>query len=332
MHGLRTIIAVLTIIATNVDAYSFDSRLHSSGYDLTDPIGIDAGDTLKVNNCAENVAMQTFEFGLAPNKSGRHDWQINLISGTDTLNLSLTKTDSNFGDIDHSEGIRLVVCRNNEEIFNDTFTGNVSTDRRPNYLRADIFPDGIDLSLGHSQLRLAARLPFASFYNQAEITSLSDASVVRRLAAYMAAPSIRGSEFNSIDDVNDAISRCKHPIAGIWEEFDESFDTESALIGGDYTIAIVPRAASGAGTTTSDADKTMQILYIGGGKTNSKAWEPLMIKGTLKPTPFYSNFDLEWIDAVGNVICDGANAYVDENLLVLDFPLLNARIRFARKH
>ncbi len=333
MHIPRTIIvAVLMIVSTNADVYSFDSRLQSSGYDLTDPIRIDAGDTLTINNCSENVAMQTFEFGIAPKKSGRHAWQINLTSVTDTLNLSLTKTDSNFGDIDHSEGIRLIVRRNNAEIFDRTFTDNVSTDSRPNYLRADIFPDGIDLSLGHNQLRLAARLPFASFYNKADITSFSEAFVIRRVIAHRPAPTIFRSEFNSLDDVNSAISHCKHPIAGIWEEFDESFDTESALIGGDYTIAIVPCAASDDGIPTPDADKKMRILYIGGGRINSKVWKPLFIKGTLNPTPFYSNFDLEWIDAVGNVISEGANAYVENNLLVIDFPLLNARIRFVRKH
>lgn len=317
----RLIAAMLTLIAISFNVRAIDSRLNSRGYDLTEPVVIAAGDTLMLTNINENVAMQTFEVGLAPRKSGHHKWQMNLISATDTLSLSIDKTDSNFGDFDHTEGIRIIVRRNNELIDDITVTENISTDARPNYLRADLFPDGIDLSLGHSTLRLATRLPFSSFYSRAEIISETDATVTRRLAAYRPAPRIVRSAYASQEEINEAISQCNHPIAGIWKKFDETFDTTSALIGGNYTIAIVPAPDSG---------NMMQIIYLDGGITNDKAWEHMMIKGTLSPTPFYSNFDVEWIDALGNEISEGANALVENNLLVIDFPLINARIRFAR--
>lgn len=317
----RTVIASIALSAACLSASSIDSRLHSRGFDLTEHVAIASGDTLSFNNNAENVAMQTFEVGLAPNKSGHHTWRLNLISPSDTLRLSLDKTDSNFGDFDHTEGIRLIVKRNDDIIGDRTITENISTDSRANYLRADIFPDGIDLSLGHNTLRLVARVPFFTFYDRAEIISSADATVTRRLAAYRPAPKIIRSSFNSIEEINDAITRCAHPIAGIWKRFDETFDTATAFIGGNYTIAIVP---------APDSPDKMQIIYLGGSTINDKAWEPMMIKGTLTPTPFYSNFDVEWIDSLGNETGDGANALVENNLLIIDFPLLNARIRFAR--
>lgn len=117
---------------------------------------------------------------------------------------------------------------------------------------------------------------------------------------------------------------------GMWQFLDR--DTESSLAepGGRYILAVVKhRAAEGASDTV---EPDYDIIYMGGGVANRRAWEPGMIKGHLWRTSFAGHYRAEWIDADMEPM-DGetfADLTADGAILSVNFPLYRSTIRFER--
>jgi hypothetical protein len=111
-----------------------------------------------------------------------------------------------------------------------------------------------------------------------------------------------------------------HPTVGEWHYLDRETDDNRARLGGKYILYVVPSAGR------------YLILYGGGAVVNAEAWEPMMIKGELKPTRFESHYDLVWYDSMMEPMDDECYATVDdEGVLTLQFPLSRSRMRFYRK-
>jgi hypothetical protein len=108
-------------------------------------------------------------------------------------------------------------------------------------------------------------------------------------------------------------------LEGQWVYLDRDTDTDKALPGGEYRLAIV-RSGSG-----------YDILYMEGARTCASEWKCGMLKGRLMPTAFDGHFLLEWYDAEGYPA--GRENYAtleNPSLLSMSFPLLDSMLRFSR--
>ncbi len=106
---------------------------------------------------------------------------------------------------------------------------------------------------------------------------------------------------------------------GTWQYLDRETDDSRARSGGSYSLAIVN---NGTG---------YDLLYLGGARVNGAEWKPLMLKGTLIPTPFENHYNLIWYDSTMTLVEDESYAtFSEEGILSLEFPLHKSRMRFYR--
>lgn len=108
----------------------------------------------------------------------------------------------------------------------------------------------------------------------------------------------------------------KHEIdAGrMWTFLDREGDSRLAVVGGQYVLSQVG----------------LELIYVGGAKTNPNDWKFGMVKGRLVPTGFDGYYKLQWFDATGRELSGENYAEVDSDLgtLKLTFPQLKTSVRF----
>ena len=108
------------------------------------------------------------------------------------------------------------------------------------------------------------------------------------------------------------------PIEGYWIYLDRSTDDRFFELGGKYTIAIIKE------------DAGYNVLYVDGAELYSGYWIPYMSKGRLSETPFVGHFDLEWHDAMKNIIDDETYAVLSDFVLTFHFPIQKSQVRFRK--
>lgn len=295
------------------------------GIDDCNPSRINCGDTATFINKATDVAKQTFEFGISSDK--RPDFSIILTPAdpaASTLTLTVRKVDSNFGDFDHEEALLLNLYADDRLCEEIRLSKDVSFSPAPNFYRIEALPEGVYFSAADEAPLMIASAPFTGFFAKADVTSRSgNIALTRKVVSYVPAKKMTMTSFATLDEIAEALESCRGDnMAGIWEYIDEATDPDAASIGGKYTIAIIPEPPGGS---------RYLIVYIDGAATSKKQWLTGMLKGTLWPTPFQSNFNLSWVDSEGDELSDGCDARIEGNLLTLDFPLLKSQIRFGRK-
>ncbi len=98
-----------------------------------------------------------------------------------------------------------------------------------------------------------------------------------------------------------------------WEYLDRINDPRTAIVGGEYILAQVG----------------LDLVYIGGARTNPSYWKTGMLKGTLKPTGYEGYYKLKWYDSTGREMPGENFAEHDKNtgVLKLTFSELGASIR-----
>lgn len=111
-------------------------------------------------------------------------------------------------------------------------------------------------------------------------------------------------------------------VCGQWHYLDRITESTNVRLGGEYDLAITP-SANGSG---------WDIFYLGGAQTDAPRWQSGVLKGRLTPTGFTSHWDLQWISANGLPLITEAYATLsdDGRILTLDFPTLEARLRFSK--
>lgn len=100
----------------------------------------------------------------------------------------------------------------------------------------------------------------------------------------------------------------------MWTFLDREGDSRLAVVGGQYRLSQIG----------------MELIYVGGAKTNPNDWKPGMVKGRLIPTGFDGYYKLQWFDATGRELSGENYAEVDSDLgtLKLTFPQLKTSVRF----
>ena len=134
-------------------------------------------------------------------------------------------------------------------------------------------------------------------------------------------PTTKVAEFADADQLMEYMKTNEDEHEGIWRYLDRDLNEKYASLGGRYTIATVSRGAD-----------EYDILYLSGADTNEAVWQPLSLKGTLRPTIFKGNYDMRWIGSDGQEHTDDTNAQFtdDGSILILRFPALDTQLRFSR--
>ncbi|MBD5224642.1 MAG: hypothetical protein HDS68_01575 [Bacteroidales bacterium] len=121
--------------------------------------------------------------------------------------------------------------------------------------------------------------------------------------------------------------------AGQWRFLDRDTDSRWAEPGGRYRLAIVPHDS----LMVADAPQCdgripeYDVIYIGGATTNSRRWEPGMVKAHLYATPFAGHYDVVWFDALFEDMGEEVTAdLTDGAVLSFRFPIYKSMLRFAR--
>lgn len=143
--------------------------------------------------------------------------------------------------------------------------------------------------------------------------------VLRSDLRYLPLPPPAFSLFSDREKLTRYLERSSDSREGIWTYLDRKTDPRKANPAGRYTIAIV-----------RSGDDSYSIVYISG--SGNESWKPMRIKGTLRPSGFTDNFDMEWICDDGTLYNDDTNASFTTSGRILEcrFPALEATLRFRK--
>lgn len=134
-------------------------------------------------------------------------------------------------------------------------------------------------------------------------------------------PGLQQGDITPALTVDEVVSRLKHTrskVEGMWMIYDRQLDDRTLRPGGDYKLAVV-----------RDGDRYL-VVYLDGASRRADRWEPGMVKGVLRPTPFKNVFNLEWLDAGGRKLKGDAKAELDDDLLRIYLPAYNSDFRLRR--
>lgn len=134
---------------------------------------------------------------------------------------------------------------------------------------------------------------------------------------------VGASECRDITALWASLDGRKTDLPGIYSLFDYVQDDSYAVVGGNYRVALTP----------SDSIGEYALVYLGGARTLSDCWRPGMRKGHLRPTPFANLFDVEWVDAEGDVMAHDVQAEFDplSQTLTVQFPYQGSSLRFRKE-
>lgn len=130
----------------------------------------------------------------------------------------------------------------------------------------------------------------------------------------MAAPVYTREELTAAAEESD------DPVTGYWMPFDRSLEEDLLRMGGDYTLALMPREEGG-----------YDIIYVAGAAVNAPLWREGMKKGELLPTPFTGVYDTRWTDASGRVLERDIKTQMESpSMLSIQFPYQNSVLRLRK--
>ena len=120
------------------------------------------------------------------------------------------------------------------------------------------------------------------------------------------------------EDIDRIISEnTSDPYVGYWRYLDRITDDKLFMLGGKYTIIILP-----------DGNGNYEVLYNSGANIYTRYWQPFMKKGMLESTPFFNHYDLHWYSADKKYFFDESYASLSEGILTMYFPIQKSSIRF----
>ena len=183
-------------------------------------------------------------------------------------------------------------------------------------------PDGASVSFGGDAASTALPVDFA-LTPPGRIGYTSDAELkeLRNTVYYRAMKEPETAPFANVEALKEHIASSNDPLETFWTYLDRDTKPEKALLGGTYTLA-----------TVAEGNGSYIIVYIDGATNGRQHWQPLRIKGRLRPTGFANHYSLEWLDAAGRDTGreNSADLLLDTTVLRLNFPLHEATLRLTR--
>lgn len=312
-----TLLLVILAIPIQASAYIGDY----DGIISLDHVSIKAGESYSFPCRGIDVERQRIEVGIHANATGKIDWSLSLNDTIDnrTILINLRRTEHNKYDFDHDESIVLTLSVDGNQLLKKDFGHILPISKTPIFLRAQLNGNSIDLWAGAKLLEYAGNVPFDGFADTAKITSRYDITLDRSYNLFVPVPDIPQICPDEAA-ISELLSRCKDSRCGIWDFFDEEVETEIALKGGRYKVALLPSESGG-----------YDVIYISGAAVDSSRWNAGALKGHLTPTPFADTFTLYWIDSQGKKIDDMTPyATIEGAIMSFVFPIQKAKFRFVK--
>ncbi|MCM1354867.1 MAG: hypothetical protein NC212_00505 [Staphylococcus sp.] len=258
----------------------------------------------------------------------RHYWGADIISGRDTIRVTLRHGNSSFGDIFDRRENHLSVVTGENVLFNKDISNFESSSGVYNTLRLEIDLCGgnLNLSGGGRKVEDICSLPLPNMADgvpAVELWSRGELSLSTLFSEASFSPEcVFATRWSNEPQLSEYLMTSTDPLEGYWQYLDRENDPQYARLGGRYMLALVKSDES-----AGDYD----IVYIGGAETMRDRWKPYMLKGRLKQTVFLNHYDLMWIDSTFEPITQDIHASVtDGAILTLSFPLLKTTLRFSR--
>lgn len=127
--------------------------------------------------------------------------------------------------------------------------------------------------------------------------------------------------WNDRDFLNEYLEAAPNNSEGYWQLLDRSLEESLLRMGGDYKFALV-RSQDG-----------YDLIYLEGAKTNNSKWQRGMVKARLRPSGIKNIYNVEWIDAMLNLMQNDIKAQIEEdNLITISFPYQSSQIRLIKTH
>lgn len=280
----------------------------------------------------DSIKSLTIEARLSVSKNKERDgvskarWRVvwNYVSTQNYDFVELTWENSNFGDIYDCRQAILSIGRVRDGVYNVFKTKKIN--------------DGVNLSTGFNSIMIEIDSGYLNLFvgdkqlkyiDTYEVGALLGSfcglvSSVEAKASNFIVEMIPNKEHRLQTSYNDEnliarFSSSATEYEGFWSYLDRDIDLDYARLGGKYRLALVKN------------NDGYLIIYIDGADTNKNKWINGMIKGVLKSTIFKNHYDLIWYDSTFDVIDSEANAFIENSILTLNFPLYKSSIRLFKE-
>ena len=300
------------------------SKAYIGDYDgmvVINPIELKQGDIFSFNCDGADVECQRIEVGIHPAVTGKTDWTLILETEEHSIAFNTRKVERNRYDFDHDESIEITMSMDGQMLWSKDFGRQLPITRSPIYLRAQLNGKEITIAVGDGMLDIVGKVEYHGFVDKASVTSEYDIVVNRHSYLYIPKPEIPQIYADECA-IREALRECNDVRCSIWEYFDEDVETDIAVKGGRYKVALLPSETGG-----------YDIIYMSGAEIEPHRWCTGALKGHLIPTPFVDTYNLQWIDSAGKRIDDlTPYATIEGAIMSLVFPIQNAKFRFVHSN
>ncbi|MDE7458828.1 MAG: hypothetical protein K2M77_08170 [Muribaculaceae bacterium] len=322
MNKLRLCYAVL-VLTLSLSAAS--REIYNSPAVAVTP-GVIAADTLPSSFNALDYHLRI----EIPRNISDASWRVNLVYSDSTSTVIDARREGSAHD-DSFYGAPISVSVNNyaaDGTFNGGSDYEIIKDIDPVIdgwsLLLTLNPDDTDLTCSLGQRSPLLTFPVAADNLRYITASTAGKLKLARLSVFCdETDSLRSSVVNNLGQLETILASSENPAEGLWRYLDRDTDLRRINLGADYMLA-----------TVCAPDGTIEILYLGhGGRMSAdlNRWQPLMLKGRLKPTVFINHYDLIWYDAFGSKIVNETSADItDGAILKINFPLHGGSVRFQK--
>lgn len=238
-------------------------------------------------------------------------------------------TEAHFGDYIDRPGVTLRIDRFNadgssENLTTRRLTKNIDSDRCHNTLAAEIdcTSGDVEILAGNDMPEPVAHLqiPRDEACLGTGIVAIGSPTFDLIVSERITDPTTELMTEWTTESLSRYFAGTHDGTEGFWKYLDRDNDPRYCRPGGTYTLAFV-----------ADNNGGYDIIYIDGAETSASLWREGMIKGHLEPTRFKNHYNVRWIDASLNEICDESSATIEQGAIVrFDFPMLKTAIRFSK--
>lgn len=280
----------------------------------------------------DSIKSLTIEARLSVSKNKERDgvskarWRVvwNYVSTQNYDFVELTWENTNFGDIYDCRQAILSIGRVRggvDYVFKTKkINDGVNLSTGSNSIMIEVDSGYLNLFVGDKQLKYIDTYEVGALLGSfCGVVSSVEAKVSNFIVEMIPNKERRLQTSYSEQDLIAKFSSSATEYEGFWSYLDRDIDLDYARLGGKYRLALVKN------------NDGYLIIYIDGADTNKNKWSKGMIKGVLKSTIFKNHYDLIWYDSTFDVIDSEANAFIENSILTLNFPLYKSSIRLFKE-
>ncbi len=244
-------------------------------------------------------------------KGNKGEWRLN-IADTDgrQIVLEVKRADINPGDFDHTPCFRITAIADGQKLASEDVTSSINTAGGPNFLKVLLKSGHLEVSFGKRYLLPVFDLKFGAPLTGATI-SCDRKFTIRRRTVTTLRP--KPAPVAGIDAPAKAL-----PDSTVWSYLDMDMNYKYAVRGGNYRLLMR--------TVGSD----IELIYLSGASNRTENWQIGDLKARLKRSVDGRSFDVEWYDSELNNYYPETFAEIEGNIMTINFPLLNSKLRFLR--